>query len=137
MPDDVRDGLIDVVEAVSKAQLRTLRRLLRRPARPEVLPAVAKHAESMPQIDMAYNILRSAGRPLHISEIIDLVAKHYRESLDRESIVSALAKRVARKDRFVRTAPKTPFPYCPMTRNEPWRSAPTLVRGARRLEALL
>jgi hypothetical protein len=44
---------------------------------------------------------------LHISEILNLAAKRHGIQLDRESIVSALAKRVARKDRFVRTAPNT------------------------------
>ena len=106
MPNNVRDDLIDVLEAVSKAQLRTLRSL-RRSARPEASPAGAKPAKSMSQIDIAYNILRSAGRPLHISEIIALIAKRHNVSLDRESIVSALAKRVARKDRFIRTGPNT------------------------------
>lgn len=106
MPNNVRDDLIDVLEAVSMAQLRTLRRL-RRPTRPEALPAGAKPAKSMSQIDMAYYILKSAGRPLHISEIIALIAKRHSVSLDRESIVSALAKRVARKDRFIRTGPNT------------------------------
>jgi len=106
MPNNVRDDLIDVLEAVSKAQLRTLRRL-RRSAGPEASPAGAKPRKSMSQIDIAYNILRSAGRPLHISEIIALIAKRHNVSLDRESIVSALAKRVARKDRFIRTGPNT------------------------------
>jgi len=36
-----------------------------------------------------------------------LVAKRHGVTLDRESIVSALTKRVARKDRFARTAPNT------------------------------
>jgi hypothetical protein len=35
------------------------------------------------------------------------VAKRHGVMLDRESIVSALAKRVARKDRFARTGPNT------------------------------
>jgi len=104
MPNNVRDDLIEVLEAVSKAQLNTLRRLRRSPRR-EALPAGAKPPRSMSQIDMAYDILRRAAGPLHISEIVALVAKRHGVTLDRESIVSALAKRVARKDRFVRTGP--------------------------------
>jgi len=104
MPNNLRDDLIEVLEAVSKAQLSTLRRLRRSP-RSEALPAGAKPSKSMSQIDMAYDILRSAGRPLHISQITSLVAKRHGVTLDRESIVSALAKRVARKDRFARTGP--------------------------------
>ena len=42
---------------------------------------------------------------MHISEILALAAQRHGVALDRESIVSALAKRVARKDRFVRTGP--------------------------------
>jgi hypothetical protein len=56
---------------------------------------------------MVYDILRSAGRAMHISEIMAQVAHRHHASLDRESIVSALSKRVARRDRFARTAPNT------------------------------
>jgi hypothetical protein len=104
MPNNIREDLIEVLEAVSKAQLNMLRRLRRSP-RPEVLPAGAKPQKSMSQIDIVYDILHRAGRPLHISEIITLVDKRHGVTLDRESIVSAIAKRVARKDRFVRTGP--------------------------------
>ncbi len=104
MPNNLRDDLIDILEAVSKAQLNTLRRL-RRSARKETPTAGAKSVKSMSQIDMAYDILRGAGRSMHISEIMALVAKRHGVTLDRESIVSAIAKRVARKDRFLRTGP--------------------------------
>ena len=104
MPNDLRDDLIDILEAVSKAQLKTLRRLRRSP-RQGVQPTGEKSRKSMSQIDMAYDILRGAGRPMHISEIMAAVSKRYSVSLDRESIVSAITKRVARKDRFMRTGP--------------------------------
>jgi hypothetical protein len=106
MPNNVRDDLIEVLEAISKAQLNTLRRLRRSPRQP-VRPADAKPVRSMSQIDMVHDILRRADRPLHISEIMTLVAQHHGVSLDRESIVSALAKRIARKDRFARPGPNT------------------------------
>jgi hypothetical protein len=106
MPNNVRDDLIEVLEAVSKAQLNTLRRLRRSPQQPG-RPADAKPVRSMAQIDMVYDILRSADRPLHISEIMTRVAKRHGVALDRESIVSALAKRIARQDRFARTGPNT------------------------------
>ena len=106
MPDNDRNHLIEVLEAVSKAQLNALRRLRRSP-QPEISSGDAEPVKSMSQIDMVYDILRRAGRPLHISEIMTLVAKRHGVTLDRESIVSALAKRVARKDRFRRTGPNT------------------------------
>jgi HB1, ASXL, restriction endonuclease HTH domain len=106
MPDDLRDDLIDVLEAVSKAQLDTLRRL-RRSSQQKTAPGGTQRVKSMSQVDMVHDILRNAGRPLHISEIMTLVDKRHGVTLDRESIVSALAKRVARKDRFIRTGPNT------------------------------
>ncbi len=106
MPDKLREDLIDILETVSRAQLRALRQLRRSPT----LKADLKSEETgkrMSHIDMVHDILRSARRPLHISEILELVAKRFVVELDRESVVSALAKRVARKDRFVRTAANT------------------------------
>ncbi len=106
MPDNFRDDLIDILEAVSKAQVDALRRL-RRSAQQKTAPGGAERVKSMSQVHMVYDILRRAARPLHISEIMTLVAKRHGVTLDRESIVSALTKRVARKDRFARTAPNT------------------------------
>jgi len=106
MPDKLREDLIDILESVSRAQLLALRQLRRSPT----LKADLRSEETgkrMSHIDMVHDILRSARRPLHISEILDLVAKRFSVQLDRESVVSALAKRVARKDRFVRTAANT------------------------------
>ena len=106
MPNNVRDDLIEVLEAVSRAQLKALRRL-RRSGRSDTASVEPKAGKSMSHVDMVHSILTAAGRPVHISEIIPLVSKRYGVSLDRESIVSALAKRIARGDRFVRTAPNT------------------------------
>jgi HB1, ASXL, restriction endonuclease HTH domain len=53
------------------------------------------------------DILTEAAQPLHISTIIERAKNRFGESLDRESLVSALTKRVKRKDRFVRSAPNT------------------------------
>jgi hypothetical protein len=104
MPNDLRNDFIDILESVTKAQLKTLRRLRRSPLH-ESSASEAKTLRSMSQIDMVYDILRSAGRSMHISEIMTLVTKRYGVTLDRESIVSAITKRVARKDRFMRTGP--------------------------------
>ena len=47
-------------------------------------------------IDMALDILRQPDQPLHISEILAQVKAKHRISLDRESLVSALVKKVHR-----------------------------------------
>jgi hypothetical protein len=59
------------------------------------------------QISIVEDILTEAGQPLHISAIIERAKSRFSQSLDRESLVSALTKRVKRKDRFVREAPNT------------------------------
>ena len=52
---------------------------------------------------MAYDILQRAESPLHISDIFDRIARVHGQRLDRESLVSALVKKVQRQDRFTRT----------------------------------
>ena len=105
MSDNPRNDLLDVLEAISEAQLRTIRKL-RGPQAPIAVEG-EQPVERMSQIGMVQYILSAARRPLHISDILELVSKHFGIDLDRESVVSALAKRVARKDRFARTAPNT------------------------------
>jgi hypothetical protein len=59
------------------------------------------------KIEVAENVLRIAGRPLHVSEIIHLADRDFQVSLDRDSIVSAILKKVRADKSFVRTAPNT------------------------------
>ena len=60
----------------------------------------------MSQIDMAYDIL-SSGQSLHIKEILAAISARFQTEVDRESLVSALSKRVARGDRFQRVGRNT------------------------------
>jgi hypothetical protein len=45
--------------------------------------------------------------PLHITELIAAVQKRFQRTLDRESLVSALTKQLARHPGLSRTAPNT------------------------------
>ena len=56
-------------------------------------------------MSMAADILASDGAPLHVSEIIRRVEQQYGIKLDRESMVSALTKKVKKEVMFVRTGP--------------------------------
>lgn len=105
MPDNLRNDLLDILEALSEAQLRTIRKL--RQPRARKVATGEDETKRMSHIDIVHDILQAARRPLHIAEILELASKRFNVDLDRESVVSALAKRVARKDRFVRTAPNT------------------------------
>jgi len=101
--DEIREVILEVVENGLEAQLRAVRRL----RQPAAAPDRSRPEKSMSQTEMAYDILKKPRRPLHIGEIIERAGKLHGARLDRESLVSALVKRVARGDRFVRPAPNT------------------------------
>ena len=103
MNDDLKDIVLSTIEASLDAQLRAVRRL--RNQSDETGPA--RQSKSMSQVDMAFDILTRARAPLHISQIIERIQKHFGVSVDRESLVSSLSKKISRKDRFVRTEKNT------------------------------
>jgi uncharacterized protein YpuA (DUF1002 family) len=53
------------------------------------------------------NILNDAGHPLHISDIIDRAMEKYQVQLNRDSLVSAILKKINAGQTFIRTAPNT------------------------------
>jgi hypothetical protein len=56
---------------------------------------------------MAFDVLKKARAPLHVSLILERVRDQFGVAVDRESLVSALTKKVARNDRFLRTEKNT------------------------------
>jgi hypothetical protein len=56
---------------------------------------------------MAFDILKKARSPLHISLILERIQSHFGVAVDRESLVSSLTKKVARGDRFLRPEKNT------------------------------
>ena len=59
------------------------------------------------KIDIAHNVLNDAGKPLHVTEIVRLAKEVYDVQLERDSIVSAMLKKVNAGQAFIRTAPNT------------------------------
>ena len=101
--EDVKDVILSTFEASLEAQLRAVRRL-RRGESPASPP---RRSKGRSQVDMAFDILKKARGPLHISEILTRIENSFGVAVDRESLVSSLAKKVARGDRFVRPAKNT------------------------------
>jgi hypothetical protein len=95
--DEIEAAVLHAMEVSLEAQLKAVKRLRAGP------PAPRAARKSTSQIDMVYDVLRRAGKPLHVSEIIERVEKVHGFQLERESIVSTLVKKVNRGDRFVRT----------------------------------
>ena len=102
--DDLKDTILDVFEASLDAQLRAVRRLRRGPVPPTTRAARRK---GLSQVDMAYDVLKKARGPLHVSELLTRIHRTFGVAVDRESVVSSLTKKVARGDRFVRTEKNT------------------------------
>jgi hypothetical protein len=90
-------------ESLLSSQLRTVRQL----KSPKPKKSKRKEDNSMSHMNMTIDILRRAQRPLHISEIIAQVKTKYGVTLDRESLVSALVKKLHRGQGLSRSAPNT------------------------------
>ena len=103
MKSKIPKWFLSFYESLFLAQLRTVRQFK------SPKPKRAKRTEDkrMSNMDMAIDILRRAQRPLHISEIIARVKSKYGVPLDRESLVSALVKKVHRRQGLSRSAPNT------------------------------
>jgi hypothetical protein len=103
LPDDLKDSVLSIFEASLDAQLRAVRRL-RRGAEGSVPP---RRRAGLSQVDMAFDILKKARSPLHVSELLARLHSTFHVTVDRESLVSSLTKKVARGDRFLRTGKNT------------------------------
>jgi len=103
MSEIISEELLNLFESLLRAQLNTIRQF-RKAAGIEKEPTKDKR---MSQIDIVYDILALAQRPMHIDDIIAQAQRRFEIQLEKESIVSALTKRIKRQDRFVKTAPNT------------------------------
>ena len=103
MGDDIKDLILSTVEASLDAQLRAVRRLRRGQGEAE-RPGRRK---GLSQVDMAYDVLKRARTPLHVDELLKRIQAHFGITIDRESLVSSLTKKIGRGDRFVRTDKNT------------------------------
>ena len=103
MADDIKDTILAAVEASLDAQLRAVRRL----RHGEPTESRPRPRQGRSQVDLAYDVLKKAGSPLHVAEILARIHTAFRVTIDRESLVSSLTKKVMRGDRFVRTGKST------------------------------
>src|SRR3989304_2637469 len=85
--EDVRDTILDAMFISLEAQLRALKRLRGTSEEEEPLDM------GMSQVDMVYNILKRAGQPLHISQIIEDVEKIHKVRKSGGKIKSAFWQR--------------------------------------------
>ena len=90
-------------ESLLKAQLKIIREFLRQ----DQPPTFKARGKSRSQMKIVYDVLRAAGRPLHVTDILARAREEFNVELQRESIVSALTKKVNAGRTFKRVAPNT------------------------------
>ncbi len=100
--DDLRDIILETFESSLEAQLRAVKRL-----RHVEFEKTTQQDKGKSHVDMAFDILKKARRPLHVSELIVKINESFGVEIDRESLVSALTKKVLKNDRFTRTDKNT------------------------------
>ena len=103
MNDETQDLILSVFEASLEAQLRAVRRL----RQGEPVSAERRRPKGLSQVNMAFDILKKARAPLHVSQILERIQTQFGVRVDRESLVSSLTKKVARSDRFLRPEKNT------------------------------
>jgi hypothetical protein len=98
---DTFDKLIEFHRELLQSQLKIIRRYQQQS------PQFKKQPKRTSKLDIVEDILLSANQPLHISKIIEAAKNDYNVILQRDSIVSALLKKIQAGQRFVRVAPNT------------------------------
>ena len=97
-----RDELLIILEKTVEGQLRAVRSLRRAGTRPE-----RRSRKGKSNISIVEDILKAHSGPLHIHQILQKAAQRYGKKLSRESLVSALTKKVLDEHTFCRVARNT------------------------------
>ena len=93
------DNFLKYEKEIAEFKLKTIDRL-QKGLKPKPKKRTSK-------ADIVEHVLQIAGRPLHISEIIQIANRDFQIKLERDSIVSILIKKIKAGQRFIRTAPNT------------------------------
>lgn len=104
MDTKVSEEFLNLYESLLRAQLNVIRQLRKQAGLGEMEKPKEKR---MSQMDIVYDILSEKQRPMHVNDIIVAAKEKFNIEMDKESVVSALAKRIKRQDRFIKVAPNT------------------------------
>jgi len=97
--------LLEVIDSALTAALREVRRARAKAPVDSLVKNTAK-AKRTSNVNLCLDVLGSAGRPLHISSLLQALRK-LGVTASRDSIVSAISKRLAPHGPFIRTEPNT------------------------------
>jgi hypothetical protein len=96
---DQFEDYLQYQKEVAEATLRIIDRFQGR--------AKEKPKKRTSNIEIIQHVLKTAGRPLHVSEIIDLAETQFQVTLERDSVVSAILKKIQAGKMFSKTGPNT------------------------------
>jgi hypothetical protein len=99
---DAFDRYMLFKKEIAEANLKVINQFLS-----GVEPVKPKTCKRTSNIKIVWNILNTAGRPLHISDIIEIAKQDFNADLERDSIVSSIVKKIKAGKTFIRTAPNT------------------------------
>lgn len=97
--------LLEVLDDVLSAALREVKRARARRPTSAAAP-MASDGERTSQPKLCADVLKEAGRPVHVSVLVEALRARGVVA-NRDSLVSALTKRLAPRGPFVRTAANT------------------------------
>ena len=98
---DTFDKILDFYRELLQSQLKVVYRYQRQS------PQLKKKLKRTSNLDIVEDILAASNQPLHISKIIEIAKNDYNLTLERDSIVSAIIKKIRSGVRFERIAPNT------------------------------
>lgn len=106
MPD-THSSPPDILELIDSALTAALREVRRARARgPALVGPQRRTRDRMSNISRCLDVLTDAGHPLHVSALLEALTQ-LDVSTSRDALASALAKQLAPRGRFIRTAPNT------------------------------
>jgi hypothetical protein len=98
---DTFDKILEFYRELLQSQLKVVYRYQRQS------PQLKKKVKPTSNLDIVEDILAASNQPLHISKIIEIAKNDYNLTLERDSIVSAIIKKIRSGVRFERIAPNT------------------------------
>lgn len=97
------DNYLEIKRELLQSQLRVLHRYQHQRKRGPQGQSLKRTSN----LTIVEDILQDSGQALHISKIIQIAKKDYGVNLERDSIVSAVIKKINAGKIFVRVAPNT------------------------------
>jgi hypothetical protein len=104
--DELKQSILEVLEVQLESQLRAIRQMQgKQDALKSPSPRQGRRRQSI--VDLSINIITDEARPLHVNEIVQMLQQRFGRVVDRDTLSSALGKKVRNKLLLRQPAPAT------------------------------